>query len=350
MIPLFWNISSRELKFKFEAGTSKAILQSKKSYFLKVGSPYLSGVTGVGEFGPLSWLSPDYTLNLESFVEQLPKQIDSLNDVDAYVARIPPHYPGLKFAIETALLDLRNGGKKEIFKTEFQKGQDSIYINGLVWMGTPHFMDGQAEELVLRGFKSLKFKVGALDFDQEFEFLSHIRSKYPDIEIRLDANGAFSPDTALAKLEKLAGLGIHSIEQPIATGQRRELTRIVKKSPIPVALDEELISAFRWTDRVRMLDSIKPAYCIFKPTLLGGFFETNQWISLCESKGIGWWITSMLESNIGLNAIAQYAATHKPELPQGLGTGSLYTNNVRSPLYLEGPFLKYDPIESWEEV
>ncbi|HAR20789.1 MAG TPA: o-succinylbenzoate synthase, partial [Cytophagales bacterium] len=260
-------------------------------------------------------------------------------------------FPALRFAFETALLDLKNGGERKIFKNDFSLQGAKIPINGLIWMGSKTFMLKQMEEKLMEGFSCLKLKIGALDFQTEKELLASIRSSFSakEISIRLDANGAFSVSEALEKLNQLSDFEIHSVEQPIKPGQWQEMAKLCALSPIPVALDEELIGVYG-SRKSKLLDAIKPHYIILKPSLLGGFAMCDEWISLAEKQGIDWWITSALESNIGLNAICQYTfekTSHKREMPQGLGTGSLYHNNIKSPLCVQKGHIHYSAKGIW---
>jgi o-succinylbenzoate synthase len=258
-------------------------------------------------------------------------------------------FPSIAFGIETALLDLKAKGSKILFQNDFSQSEKGIPINGLVWMGDKAFMQKQIREKIKNGYHCIKLKIAALDFNTELEILADIRKQFSpkDIEIRLDANGAFHATEALEKLEKLAKFEIHSIEQPIRQGQSNEMAELCMQSPIPIVLDEELIGIAP-ADREQLLEKIKPAYIILKPSLLGGFNTCENWIRLAKTHNIDWWITSALESNIGLNAIAQWTYTLNSPLPQGLGTGQLYHNNIPSPLQIENAQLFYNPKEQWD--
>jgi len=246
-------------------------------------------------------------------------------------------FPSIKFGIETALLDLSNGGDGIIFKNAFSRGEQKIPINGLVWMGDEKFMKEQIEQKLKEGFTTIKMKIGAIGIEKELEILRTIRSNYTadQIVLRVDANGAFKSQEAPAVLARLAELKVHSIEQPIKPGQWQEMRQLCENSPISIALDEELIGIDSKKDKIDLLETIQPPYIILKPSLHGGISGTQEWINLAEERNIGWWITSALESNIGLNAICQLAGEYSIELPQGLGTGSLYTNNIPSDLEIE---------------
>jgi o-succinylbenzoate synthase len=347
MSKLVYSISSRDLEFKFLAGTSKGTLRSKKSIFLKVWKEDNPHVFGLGEFGPLSWLSPDFHVSEKEIMYALPNDWEEGKSILELVGQLPEAWPGVRFALESSLLDLAGGGKRILYPSAFTEQGRGLLINGLVWMNEPDHMWLQVEDLIRRGFKHIKCKVGALDFDTELAFLERLRQHYTDVELRLDANGAFSPKEAMQKLERLAPLQIHSIEQPIATGNWEAMTALCATSPIPIALDEELIGIMG-TQRDVLLETLQPAYCIFKPMLIGGLYATEEWIRACEQRKIQWWLTSMLESNLGLNAICQFAATKSNPLPQGLGTGSLFSNNLDSPLSLEGPYMYYRLDHPWD--
>jgi L-alanine-DL-glutamate epimerase-like enolase superfamily enzyme len=239
--------------------------------------------------------------------------------------------------------------KFELFPSDFTKGKDSIPINGLIWMGDPVFMKQQIKDKLASGFSCIKLKIGAIDFDNELELIKSIRNEFDakTIEIRVDANGAFKPNEALEKLKRLSDYNLHSIEQPIRQGQVGDMAQLCSETPLPIALDEELIGVFSVTEKQFLLQTIKPQYIILKPTLVGGFKGSQEWIALAESNQIGWWVTSALESNIGLNAIAQWTYTLESQLPQGLGTGGLFTNNIQSPLVVDSGQLVYDLKTKW---
>lgn len=332
------------LDFRFTAITSRDRLSCKDTYYIKVHDPR-SGATGIGEAGLFRGLSPD---DLPGYEERLGK---ACRDIDRYATQGTgelAEWPSIRFGIETALADLRGGGRRMLYDTSWSRGETAMTTNGLIWMGDKATMRERVDAKLAEGFSCIKIKIGGIDFGQELELLSYLRSMAPEVEIRLDANGAFAPSTALGSLDKLARFGIHSIEQPIRQGQWEEMARICRESPIPIALDEELIGLHDPDSRRRMLDTVRPAYIILKPTLTGGFEASDQWIDLARERGIGWWATSALESNIGLNAIAQWVATHNPSMPQGLGTGQLYHNNIPSPLILRGESLYHDTGKTWE--
>jgi o-succinylbenzoate synthase len=345
------------LRFTFVAGTSRGVLTEKDTYFLRVYDDQSPDMQGWGECSTLPGLSIDHVPNYEAvlgdFCEISNKTAFGAQSIkeafEAIPELIPNAYPSIVFGFETALLDLANGGRRVLFDTPFARGEAGIAINGLVWMGEPAFMKKQIDEKLAQGYTTLKLKIGAIDFAQECALLAYIREHFPPerITLRVDANGAFRPDEAMRKLEKLAAFGLHSIEQPIAAGQWVASRELCARSPVPVALDEELIGVMERGDKIRLLETIRPPFVILKPSLLGGFAHCREWIELAETRRIGWWMTSALESNVGLNAIAQFMASLGNPLPQGLGTGQLYHNNVPSPLEIRNGFLHYNPTKSW---
>ena len=253
------------------------------------------------------------------------------------------------FGFESAILDLSNGGKRICYPSPFTEGKYQIPINGLVWMGNKEEMISRIDEKVSAGFHTIKLKVGAINFDQELEMIEYIRKKYHenDLEIRLDANGGFTPENALERLKALSKYRIHSIEQPIKQGQWEVMADLCNKTPIPIALDEELIGITNPMMMMELLRNIHPHYIILKPSLMGGLSGSLEWLKMAAQFQIGGWITSALESNIGLNAIAQWVSTLQPKIPQGLGTGMLFSNNIESPLFQAGDYLSYDPNKKW---
>lgn len=330
-----------DLKFKFPAGTSRGVLMHKSSSFLILEK---DGVMGVGECSTIPDLSID---PMESYEQKLVEVCSQLNaGVDPQEIDLSA-YPSIAFGLETALLDLNTGGNRILFQNDFSAGKAGITINGLVWMGDREFMQKQIREKIAAGYHCIKLKVGALDFETELEIIAGIRKQFSpdDIEIRLDANGGFSATDALTKLERISKFEIHSIEQPIKSGQWEQMAAICRQSPIPIVLDEELIGT---APDEEILKNINPAYIILKPSLLGGFKVSEEWIRLAEKHKIAWWITSALEANIGLNAIAQWTATLGSKLPQGLGTGQLYHNNIPSALEIWDAKLFYNNNETWD--
>ncbi|MBN7812799.1 o-succinylbenzoate synthase [Algoriphagus sp. H41] len=345
----------RTLDFRFDAGTSRGVLKTRDVYWIKAFDPQNPSVMGWGEAAPLVKLSIDHR---EDFEELLVKILDALSGMSFVLEEpeileevkmlVPPELPSIRFGLETALLDLAGGGKKRLFPNPFFDRQAGISINGLIWMGDREFMLEQIEQKLAEGFDCIKMKIGAIDFQQEIALLQYIRSRFSkeQIVLRVDANGAFTPQEARGKLERLAALDIHSIEQPIRAGQWKEMNILCKSTPLPIALDEELIGV---EEKKALLDSIRPQHIILKPTLLGGILETQEWVRLAEERGIGWWMTSALESNIGLNAISQLASALDTRIPQGLGTGKLYHNNLASPLEIKAGKIFYNPEIGWEE-
>ncbi len=333
------------LDFLRPSGTSRGVLTDKPGWFLKVWEEDNPEVFGLGECGPLHWLSIEPMDGMEAKLEEVCSNINTYTD-DFQESLVD--WPSIRFGLEMALLDLHNGGKRELFPSEFTGGNDSILINGLIWMGEKDNMLQQVEEKLAKGFSCIKLKIGAIDFNKELEVISHIRKHYAakEIEIRVDANGAFNPKNALDKLKQLSELELHSIEQPIMPKQWEGMAELCSTSPLAIALDEELIGV-DGIDKKNLLEAINPQYIILKPTLLGGFTASKEWIDLAEAENISWWATSALESNIGLSAISQWCYQLKSPMPQGLGTGQLYTNNFDSPLHLEGESLFYSNSKKW---
>ena len=335
------------LRFKQASGTSRGILREKESWFLFLIDEQDPGVTGVGECGLLKGLSiddrPDYEEKLQWLCTHINRNPDALDtSLEAF--------PSIRFGLEMALTDLTTGGNRELFPSDFTASGTGIPINGLIWMGDVPFMKQQIREKLERGFRCIKMKIGAIDFEKELELLAAIRKEYgaEELELRVDANGAFAPEQALERLKCLSELELHSIEQPIKARQWEAMALLCEQSPLPVALDEELIGIAEQGAKESLLEQLKPPYIILKPSLLGGFKSSEEWISLAEKQGAGWWITSALESNIGLNALAQWTYTLNNPMPQGLGTGSLYINNIGSPLYIEKEYLHYRSGKDWD--
>ena len=343
------------LKFTFDAGTSRGVLREKKNYFIVIDDEH-SGRSGIGECGPLVGLSIDDFKDYHIRLDRLSKTIkqDSLQSILSHIQEfldhsIPNEWPAARFGFETALLDLKYGGIRKITDNPFYDKGTPISINGLVWMGDADFMNKQIRNKINAGFHVIKIKVGAIDFDAECRLLEMIRREFgTSVEIRLDANGAFSPKEAMDKLNSLSQFDIHSIEQPIRAGQWEDMAKICRESPIDIALDEELIGISNVEDKQNLLETISPKFIILKPTLVGGLLASEEWINIAQSMNIGWWLTSALESNIGLNAIAQYASYKNVNLPQGLGTGQLYHNNIPSPLFIENGSLHYNTKQPWQ--
>ncbi|NOY37086.1 MAG: o-succinylbenzoate synthase [Chlorobi bacterium] len=331
-------------RFRRPAGTSRGVLTKKTSWFLVLSDTARPGIIGIGECGPLPGLSPENPDEMATLMGQLAEDIQKSGPENVH-----PRFPSLQFGLETALTDLGNGGNRILFPSSFTEGKNGIPINGLIWMSDPEFMKTQIREKIDHGYRVIKIKVGAIDFESELDILRFIRQEYGtgDLEIRLDANGAFSPGEALEKLNRLSGFNIHSIEQPVAPGQWEALSAVSAASPIPVALDEELIGMEREEDMEDLLTAVQPRFLVLKPTLLGGFTVCESWIKRAGKYDVGWWVTSALESNIGLNAIAQWTGSLNPAVPQGLGTGRLFTHNFPSPLAIRNGRLFYLPEKKW---
>ncbi|HTB32043.1 MAG TPA: o-succinylbenzoate synthase [Bacteroidia bacterium] len=328
------------LKFKHPSGTSRGVLTEKPAYFIKIWEDGTRSVIGIGECSILKGLSVDDVDNYEEFLKYV------CENINVYIQNLTSEllaFPSILFGVETALKDLKNNGTRILFPSNFTGGLEGIPTNGLIWMGTVEFIKKQLKEKIEAGFRCIKIKIGAIGFEEELSMLSELRMEYQenDLEIRLDANGAFADNEALNKLEQLAVFKIHSIEQPIKQGNREEMAKLCRRSPIPIALDEELIGVLKDEEKERLVSQILPGYLIIKPSLLGGFKHSEEWIEIANKYKVGWWITSALESNIGLNAIAQWTYTLNSKLPQGLGTGQLYTNNIPSPLLMEDTKLWY---------
>ena len=331
------------LQFKTPSGTSRGILETKETWFL-----YLSkeGKFGVGECGLFRGLSIDDRPDYEDKLKWVCNNIEL--GLDILLAKTI-HFPSIQIGLEQAFLSLQSTSPYKLFVSNFTESNKAIDINGLIWMGDREFMNDQIKEKIAQGFRCLKMKIGAIDFATEVQLLASIRKEFSinDIELRVDANGAFKPSEALEKLKILSNYDLHSIEQPIRQGHYQEMALLCEETPLPIALDEELIGVFDVTKRTKMLQIIKPQYIILKPSLVGGFKESLEWIELAKKSGIGWWVTSALESNIGLNAIAQWTATLKSSMPQGLGTGGLFTNNFDSPLEVYKGGLYYNKNKNW---
>lgn len=332
------------LDFKRPSGTSRGVLTQKETWFIIIQH---NNKMGIGECGILRGLSIDDRIDYEDKLRWTCENID-LGMEQLWLELI--EFPSIQFGLETAFYSLQAENPFEIFTSDFTKGLKNIPINGLVWMGEKEFMKTQIEEKIAQGFSCIKLKIGAIDFDKELELLNYIRSNFDEdkIEIRVDANGAFDVTKALYKITQLSEFKIHSIEQPIKQKQPDSMSELCKITPLPIALDEELIGVFSYTEKEALLEKIKPQYIILKPSLIGGFKGTKEWITLADKHQVGWWITSALESNIGLNAIAQFTFIQNNLMYQGLGTGGLYTNNFDSPLVVRNGKLCYDVNQKWE--
>lgn len=331
------------LEFKRPSGTSRGILTTKETWFIIITS---EDKTGIGECGLLRTLSID---DRPDYEEKLAWVCANISLGEKVLWEHLLDFPSLQFGVEMAFKSLKSSTPFLLNPSDFTYGTAAIPINGLVWMGEKSFMKEQILEKLKNGFKCIKLKIGAIDFNAELDLLKFIRSEFSseEIEIRVDANGAFSPSEALNKLKRLSQFDIHSIEQPIRQGQMVEMAELCKKTPIPIALDEELIGISSVRTKKKLLQTINPQYVIFKPSLIGGYRGTQEWLQLANDMEIGWWVTSALESNVGLNAISQWTYTKNSPLPQGLGTGSLYTNNIDSPLVVKNGTIKYNPTIPW---
>ena len=325
------------------SGTSRGILKTKETWFLCLKK---DGKSGIGECGLFRGLSiddrPDYEDKLKWVCNNIGIGLDRL------LAKIID-FPSIQIGIEQAFLSLHSSSPFKLFTSDFTESNKAITINGLIWMGDRQFMKAQIKDRISQGFNCIKMKIGAIDFQSEIELLASIRKEFSikDIELRVDANGAFQSYEALEKLKILSSYDLHSIEQPIKQGQLQEMASLCEQSPLPIALDEELIGVFGVTKKKELLQIINPQYIILKPSLVGGFKGSLEWIDLANDFGIEWWVTSALESNVGLNAIAQWTATLKNSLPQGLGTGSLFTNNFECPLKVNNGMLHYEKNKNW---
>jgi len=365
-----------KLIFRTPGGTSRGVLTEKTSWFITLRDESRPNISGIGECSVLPALSPDdhpmletkikevcenihslvpEFLKFQNFAKNTPRKKNHISEPQNINAPFKPNaslidqlskasfhktlaqWPAIRFAIETAMIDLVNGGEKELFPSPFTDGEAGIPINGLIWMGTPEEMLRQIEEKLDAGFRCLKMKIGAIAFEAEYKILKRLRKEFPkdELELRVDANGAFSPAQAPRILEQLAKLDIHSIEQPIAAGQWEKMAALCEASPLPVALDEELIAITCPAEKEKLLSTIHPQFIILKPSLTGGFLTSQQWIDVAREYNTGWWVTSALESNIGLNAIAQWTFILNSSMPQGLGTGQVFTNNIKSPLKIK---------------
>lgn len=332
------------LYFKRPSGTSRGILTYKDSWFLVL---HAHGKTGIGECSILEGLSPDDPQRIEAVLSSLCSALEAGNTLPDLTV-----WPAIQMGLETALCSLEGTHSFSLYPSKFTQGKGAIPINGLVWMGTFESMNTQIRNLLKAGYNCIKLKIGALDFERELDLLAQLRKEFTEKEVilRVDANGAFQPDEALEKLNRLSEFEVHSIEQPIGTNQWQKMADLCSKTPVPIALDEELIGPHTAESKQQLLEEIKPQFIILKPSLLGGFKEADQWIQYADNLAIGWWITSALESNIGLNAIAQWTYLKEVSGHQGLGTGSLFTNNISSPLRIKKGCLMLDNSLHWEVV
>ncbi len=333
------SISKHVLTFKKPATTSRGSYTDRTIYLLSIHNSINPSVTGLGECAPLKGLSiddvPDYEVQLNRLIKQINR--NKADDFDFNM------FPSIKFGLETALLDLKNGGRRIIYQNFYAIGRQGLPINGLVWMDSIEAMKEEALKQIAKGFECIKVKIGALDFEEECRMLAFIREKGGDkLILRLDANGGFAAGNAMNQLKELKYFYPHSIEQPIQAGQAELMAELCAKTPVPIALDEELIGIADESGMNKLLTAIKPQFLVFKPNLLGGFVQTDLWIKQAQKHNAGWWITSALESNIGLNAIAQYTASFQPVIHSGLGTGQLYTSNFMPYTRIEHGYLWRD--------
>lgn len=332
------------LNFKRPSGTSRGIMNTKETWYIIIND---NGKLGVGECGILRGLSCD---DREDYEEKLKWTCDHIHmGLDALYDTLI-EFPSIQFGLEMAFKSLSAEQPFDLFPSPFTKHNDPIPINGLVWMGDKSFMLEQIKDKIDQGFDCIKLKIGAIDFNAELDLLHYIRKQFSvdDIEIRVDANGAFNANEALERLKLLSEYQLHSIEQPIQPRQFDAMAKLCEETPIPIALDEELIGVLEAKEKHRVLNIIKPQYIILKPSLIGGYMGSKAWISYAEEMNIKWWITSALESNVGLNAIAQWTYTLKNPMPQGLGTGGLFVNNFDSPLIVKNGTLQYDNNKAWK--
>lgn len=336
-------IVPRRLRFKQPAGTSRGVYTTRDVWYIVLKSADGADRIGIGECAPLPDLSCDACDDYQQRLAFFCKSFAERGEIDYDAMR---NYPSMLFGLETALQHYK-AGSIALWNTPFSRGEQGIFINGLIWMGDYDTMLSRIEEKMRDGYRCIKLKIGAINFNDELDLLRHIRSTFSakDIELRVDANGAFSPDEAMSKLEQLAHFDLHSIEQPIRAGQWHEMHHLASSAPFPIALDEELIGVNDRARKCELLDTISPQYIILKPSLHGGFAGCQEWIDEAEKRGIGWWITSAIETNIGLNAIAQWTATHDIVLPQGLGTGLLFTENVDMPLEIRNNALWFGGVK-----
>ncbi len=326
------------LNFKQPSGTSRGVLHTKETFFLIIEE---NNKKGIGECGLFRGLSYDDRLD---YSDKLQWVCDNIHlGADALWNELR-EWPSIQFGVEQAFLSLQSNNPFVLFPSRFTESTKAIPINGLVWMGSPEYMKQQITDKIKSGFHCIKIKIGAIDFNEELKLIAGIRQEFSSelIEIRVDANGGFSCIDALGKINQLSEFKIHSIEQPIKQKQYDSMAELCITTKIPIALDEELIGVTKLQDKENLLLKIKPQYIILKPSLVGGFKGSLEWIEIAEKLGIGWWITSALESNIGLNAIAQWTFTLENNMPQGLGTGGLFTNNFDSSLFVKNGHLWYD--------
>ena len=335
------------LEFKEPSGTSRGVMTYKECYMIQLYDTACPSRVGWGEGALFRGLGSDDEPEYERELARACQRVGEMPWSDFLLTL--SQWTSMRFGFETAYQELM--GWRD-YPSTFDRGEQPITINGLVWMGDKATMLRRIEEKLEAGFKCIKLKIGAIDFDAELELLRMVRSRFSrrDIELRVDANGAFQPREAMRKLDALAQYDLHSIEQPIKAGAWEDMAALCACTPIPIALDEELVACRSVSPQVaaELLDAIHPHYIVLKPSLTGGLSGTDCWIDAATQRGIGWWITSALESNVGLAAIARYTASLAPTMPQGLGTGALYRNNIPSPLLQQGEVLTYNPAGAWD--
>lgn len=336
------DLTTRDLVFRQPAGTSRGVYTTRRVYYLGLRSSDYPDRIGLGECAPLPKLSCDAYPDYENRLSQIVLSIEQTGTYPMAEALID--YPSIRFGLETARRHLERGDWA-LWDTPFARGERGIQINGLIWMGQYDQMLSRIEEKLKAGYRCIKMKIGGIDWADELALLRYIRQHFSaqEVELRVDANGAFAPEIALERLKQLADLELHSIEQPIGAGQREALAQLCAQTPLPIALDEELIGYNEVSDKRQLLSSIRPHYLVLKPSLHGGFSGSDEWIALAQEYQIGWWVTSALESNIGLNAIAQWCARYDNSLAQGLGTGQLFVDNIELPLEIRHDALWYRP-------
>lgn len=331
------------LNFINPGGTSRGIMSRKETWFLVLEE---GRRRGIGECGLFKGLSSDDGSGYEDRLRLVCRQLE---EGETELLPALEAFPSIKFGLEQALLSFNSPDPFILFPSAFTEGREGIPINGLIWMGSKAFMLKQIREKLSAGYHCIKLKIGSLDFGTELQILSAIRAEHPasEIELRVDANGAFSPGEAPEKLSRLSDFDLHSIEQPVKQGQWEIMAALCESSPVPIALDEELIGILTVTEKLKLLQTINPHYLVLKPSLLGGYSGCEDWLDIAMKAGTGWWVTSALESNVGLNAIAQWTFDKERHTAQGLGTGSLFKNNFHSPLKAAGGFLSYDTKTAW---
>ncbi len=338
------------LHFKRPAATSRGALFTKQAVFLAATRADLPGVVGWGECSPMPGLSVDDLPDYVDKVQAVCNTFDAGGDMPALDL---VELPSVAFGLETAVRDLQTGGRQRLFDTAFSRGEAALPTHGLIWIGDAQNVVEQVELKAAQGCRVIKMKVGALPFEEERALLRSIRQRYSprEIELRLDANGAFAPAEALERLKRLSEFDVAFLEQPIAAGQWQAMAGLCVHSPIPLALDEELIGIAGTEARRQLMDTVRPQHLILKPSLLGGLAGCEAWIDEAERLDSQWWINSLLESNVGLNAICQWTSARqveKDDRVHGLGTGQLYANNIPSPLRLDACGLRVDPAGTWD--